>query len=163
MIATIGSAATSKVVERLTSATGLPESLADLSIALTRTYDSSQVHVVNVASDLAEKTAGARYPLVNVYCEKIVNDQKEKFRTFSGKVQVVAEVRISQDRLAGLTDLLETFVDALSDVLSKNRGDWGDGMFYGGAYEVTFTPVKHGGKNFIQSAKVTFDIGVSKS
>jgi hypothetical protein len=163
MTARIGSAATRKVVERLTSTTGLEVSLADVSPALTFMFDASHVHEVNVASDLAEKTAGARYPVVNVYCEKIINDQVEKFRTFSGRVQIVAEVRLSQDRLAGLTDTLEIFVDAVGDVLSKNRGDWGDGMYYGGAYEVMFTAVKHGGKNFIQSAKVTFDIGVSKS
>jgi hypothetical protein len=130
---------------------------------LPRAFDASHIHEVNVAADLAEKTAGVRYPVVNIYCEKIINDHKEKFRTFSGRVQVAAEIRLSQDRLTGLTDALETFVDAVSDVLAKNRGDWGDGMFYGGAYEVIFTAIKHGGKNFIQSAKVTFDVEVSKS
>jgi len=36
-------------------------------------------------------------------------------------------------------------------------------MFYGGGYEVAFAAVKNGGKNFIQVAKVTFEIGVSRS
>jgi hypothetical protein len=36
-------------------------------------------------------------------------------------------------------------------------------MFYAGGYEASFGPVKQGGKNFIQVAKVTFEIGVSVS
>jgi len=35
-------------------------------------------------------------------------------------------------------------------------------MFYSGQYQVTYGPVKQGGKNFTQVAKVTFEIGVSK-
>ena len=46
-------------------------------------------------------------------------------------------------------------------VLDFSRGDWGDGMYYAGGYQVTFGSVKHGGKNFVQSAKVIFEIGVS--
>jgi hypothetical protein len=34
-------------------------------------------------------------------------------------------------------------------------------MYYAGGYQVAFGPVKHGGKNFIQIAKITFEIGVS--
>ena len=39
-----------------------------------------------------------------MYCEKIVNDLTEKFRTFSGTVQMAIELRHSQDRLEGLQD-----------------------------------------------------------
>jgi hypothetical protein len=34
-------------------------------------------------------------------------------------------------------------------------------MYYAGGYQASFGPVKHGGRNFIQVAKVTFDVGVS--
>jgi hypothetical protein len=145
MTATIGSAVIDKVVERL-SATFLEE----------------QVHAENVAPELAEKTAGVLYPGIYAYCDKVINDQVEKFRTFSGRVRVGVDVRHSQDRLEGLSDALELLVDAVGDVLTSSRGDWLDGMFYGGKYEVSFAPTKHGGKNFIQTAKVTFEIGVSK-
>ena len=94
--------------------------------------------------------------------DKVINDQVEKFRTFSGRVQVAVEARVTQDRLRGLSDVLAELVDGVADVLSKNRGDWADGMFYGGKYDVAFGAIKHGGKNFLQMAKVTFDIGVSK-
>jgi hypothetical protein len=46
-------------------------------------------------------------------------------------------------------------------VLDAHRGDWGGGMFFAGGYEVSFGTTKHGGKNFIQAAKVTFDVDVS--
>ena len=125
-------------------------------------FEPLQIHSENVAPDLAEKTAGARYPALHVHCDKIINDQSEKFRSFSGRVQIAVEVRLSQDRLEGLTAVLDDFVDSVGDVLSSNRGDWGGGMFYGGRYEITFGPVKHGGKNFIQMAKTIFEIEVSK-
>ena len=77
------------------------------------------------------------YPSLNVYCEKIANTLKEKFRSFSGSVQMTIEVRHSQDRLDGLQDALELYVDSVTQVLDAERGDWGSGMFYAGGYEVT--------------------------
>ena len=145
MTATIGSAVIGKVAGRLRTA-----------------FDPEQVFAENVAPELAEKTAGAHYPAIYVFCDKVINDQVEKFRTFSGRVRVAVEVRLSHDRLDGLVGAVELLVDAVGDMLAKSRGDWLDGMFYGGKYEVSFGPAKHGGKNFIQTAKVTFEIGVSK-
>jgi hypothetical protein len=71
------------------------------------------------------------------------------------------EVRVSQDRLEGIEAQSQMYLDAATQVLDQNRGDWGEGMFYAGGYEAAFGPVKHGGQNFIQVAKVTFDVGVS--
>jgi hypothetical protein len=98
-----------------------------------------------------------------VYCEQIVNQMTEKFRTFSGTVQMTVEIRHSQDRLEGLQAGLDLYVDAMTAVLDTSRGDWGDGAFYGGGYKVAFSAVKQGGKNFIQVAKIIFEIGVSKN
>ena len=39
----------------------------------------------------------------------------------------------------------------------------GSGMYYAGGYEVTLGAVKHGGKNLIQAAPITFQIGVSRN
>lgn len=44
----------------------------------------SQLVIRNVAADLAEKTAGVVYPAFFVYCDKVSNSLREKFRTFSG-------------------------------------------------------------------------------
>ena len=121
------------------------------------------IRAQNVAADLAELGEAVRYPAIQVYCEKVVNSLTEKFRTFSGTAQMAAEVRHSQDRLQGLQEGLEACADALTQVLDGNRGDWGSGMYYAGGYQVAFGAVKHGGKNYIQVAKVTFEIGVSIS
>jgi hypothetical protein len=166
MTGTIGSAVTVKVIQRISGPSGVNAGLAALTqgeTAPASPLDMAQVRSQNVAADVAERSTTVQYPAVNVYCEKIVNSLQEKFRTFSGSVQMAMELRHSQDRLDGLQDALDLYTDALMQVLNGGRGDWGDGMFYGGAYEVSFGPVKKGGKNFIQVAKVTFEIGVSRS
>ena len=165
MTAKIGGAATAKVIGRLTGSAGMNSSIAALTegSATVSALNVAQVRAQNVAADLAERSGSVKYPAVQVYCEKIANQLTEKFRSFSGKVQMAIEVRHSQDRLDGLQDALELYADAATQVLNAGRGDWGDGMFYGGGYEVSFGAVKSGGRNFIQVAKVTFEIGVSRS
>ena len=74
---------------------------------------------------------------------------------------MVIEVRISQDRLEDMQAHLQSYVDAVNQVLDDNRGDWGDGVFYAGAYEITFGGVKHGGRNFLQVAKVSLVLQIS--
>jgi hypothetical protein len=91
----------------------------------------------------------------------VQNNLREKFRTFSGTATMCIEVRVSQDRVDGLEQQLQYLVEAVTDVLDGNRGTWPSGMFYGGGYEVTFSALKHGGKNFLQSAKVRFDVNIS--
>jgi hypothetical protein len=96
-----------------------------------------------------------------VYCEKIQKQLKEKFRNFSGKAIMAIEVRVSQDRLDGIEEQAQMYLDAVTQVLDQNRGDWGEGMYYAGCYEATLAAVKHGGQNFVQIGKVTFEVGVS--
>lgn len=147
MTGTIGGTATAKVVEKLA--------------ALNGAASDASIRTQNVAVDLAERSGAIRYPAVQVYCEKIVNSMVEKFRTFSGRVEMAVELRNSSDRLDGLQDSVEEAAGVIMQMLDANRGDWGDGMFYSGGYQVSFAAAKHGGKNFVQMAKVTFEIGVS--
>ena len=149
MITKIASAVTEKVLQKMAAVEGV--------------WPASQVRSQNVAADLAERSAPTHYPAVHVYCEKLVNDLTEKFRSFSGRAHMAIELRYSQDRLEGLAEALEEGVDAAAGAIQASRGDWGDGMFYTGAYEAGFSAVKRGGKNFIQVAKVTFEIGVSRN
>jgi hypothetical protein len=74
---------------------------------------------------------------------------------------MVVEARVSQDRLDQIETNLQGFVDAITQVLDNSRGDWGDGTFFDGAYEVNFGGVKHGGRNFLQIAKVVFVLEIS--
>ena len=162
----IGSAITSKVIARMTAPQGISAELAALAApgqTAATPWRVSQVRAQNAAADLAERSSGTEYPTANVYCEKLVNKLTEKFRKFSGTAQMAIEVRYSQDRLEGLQGRLELYADAVAQMLDASRGDWGDGMFFAGAYEASFGAAKHGGKNFVQPAKITFDIEVSRS
>jgi hypothetical protein len=166
MTTTIGSLITGQVIQLLAGTSGvnsyLDTSAQDNGQPLIP-LNVAQVRAQNVAPDIADQSNTMQYPAVNVYCEKIVNNLAEKFRTFSGSAQTTVELRHSQDRLDGLQDALENYADGIMQVLSANRGDWGNGMFYCGEYQVVFGAVKHGGKNFLQVAKITFEIGVSRS
>jgi hypothetical protein len=166
MTAKIGSAASAKVIARITGPEGVNLGLAALmqaSPAPAGLLDATQVRSQNVTDDIAERSGTTQYPAVSVYCEKVSNTMAEKFQTFSGTAQMAIELRHSQDRLDGLQDSLEVYADAVMQMLNRNRGDWGDGMYYAGAYQTAFSAVKHGGKNFVQTAKVTFEIGVSRN
>jgi hypothetical protein len=116
----------------------------------------------NVSADISEKAGSTHYPALLVYCDKLSNTLKEKFRRFSGRAHVVIEVRHSQDRLDGIEAGLQLYVDAVCALLDDSRGDWGGGSQYTGGYEVNYDAVARGGKNFIQRAKVGFEVEVSK-
>ena len=120
-------------------------------------------HIVpqNTPVAIAERHLVAHYPSIHVYVDRVQNLLIEKFRTFSGKVRTVAELRISQDRIEGLEQQLRLYVDSVTQVLDTNRGSWGQGMFYTGLYEVRYEPVQQGGRNFLQTAKVIFEVDLS--
>jgi hypothetical protein len=103
-----------------------------------------------------------QYPALVVYCDKMSNTLKEKFRQFSGKAHVVVEVRHSQDDLDGMGSSVDVYVDAVCALLDDSRGDLGSGYFYSGGYDVSFETIVRGGSNFLQRAKVGFDVEVSK-
>ena len=116
----------------------------------------------NIAVDLSEKSGIAHYPALLVYCEKVSNTLREKFRQFSGKVSLVIEVRYAQDRVDDIETSTQVYVDAICALLDDSRGDWGDGGFYGGGYSVNYDAVGRGGKNFLQRARINFEVEVSK-
>jgi len=161
-VANTGSVAARKVVEYLGD---------ELSLAVAQIAEESGVELggippecvanQNVSFELSEKSQVVKYPVVLVYTDRIRNLLTEKFRTFSGKVRTVAEVRVSQDRIEGMEERLRLYVDAVTRVLDQHRGNWGEGAFFGGQYEVSIDAVKHGGKNFLQVAKVMFEVDLS--
>ena len=122
---------------------------------------ASQIRNQNVSAAISEKALAVIYPTVQVYSDQVRNLLTEKFRTFSGKIRTVAEVRVSQDRIEGIEDSLRLYVDAVTQVLDSNRGSWGQGAFFTGGYQVNFEPVTHGGRNFLQVAKVIFEVDLS--
>ncbi len=116
----------------------------------------------NASVEISEKTGQAHYPALLVYCDKVSNTLKERFRQFSGRAHMVVEVRHSQDQLTAIEANLSTYVDGVCALLDDSRGDWGGGAIYAGGYEVSYEAVARGGRNFLQRAKVGFDVEVSQ-
>lgn len=85
----------------------------------------------------------------------------EKFRTFSGKAQMVADIRSSAEDITATEASLQSYTDCLLRVLDASKGDWGGGRFYGGGYEVTFSPMKRGGLNYLQAARITLSLDIT--
>lgn len=165
-MAIAGSVAARKVVGFLTAPNaGIAPLIAELAndtgVALAPILPA-QIFSQNVPFALAEKSGAVKYPAVYVYTDRARNLLTEKFRNFSGTVRTVTEVRVSQDRLDGLEEQLRLYVDAVTQVLDANRGSWGEGAFYAGGYEAAFDAVQHGGKNFLQIAKVSFEVNFSE-
>lgn len=156
--------ATSKVLQLMNGPGGLNTNLALLAQAENLSLSpvpAARLFTDNVTSEVAEKSADVKYTAVYIYCGKIVNDLREKFRSFSGRLQMEIDLRVSQDRLEGIDETSQLYTDAVTQVLNQNRGDWGQGLFYAGGYELSFGPVKHGGRNFIKSAMVSFQVNAS--
>jgi hypothetical protein len=163
-MAQVGIVAVRKALDFLRGEAGLSLGVAALAVAediKLPVLTAQQILGQNVAFDVAEKTAGAKYPAYYVYCERLTNSLREKFRQFSGTAEMAIDIRVSQDRLEGLEHKMQIYVDAATEALDAHRGDWGDGMFYAGSYKVQFGPVKHGGKNFMQTAKVSYEVDIS--
>jgi hypothetical protein len=153
------------VIQIMTADSGVASMVAEFSLeAGIAEAPVSNEHIVsrNVSPEIAEKSTGAVYPTFHVFCEKVNNALREKFRTFSGTARMTVEVRASQDRLEILEQRLGVYVDSVTAVLDGNRGDWGLGMFYTGGYDIAIAAVRHGGRNFMQIAKVSFDVQVSR-
>lgn len=113
-----------------------------------------------VGTEVAERSP-VRYPAAYLYVERLTNSLSEKFRTFSGSARLTIEVRVSQERPGGMEVQLQTQVERVLNVLHTHRGDWGYGVFFGGRYEVTFSPVKQGGRGYLQIARICIDVNVS--
>ena len=162
----IAASATLKIVQLLTSPGGLNATISAMAQETTvslQPVPTKQFFTNNVASDIAEKSEEVKYTAVYVYCDKIANTLTEKFRSFSGHLQMAIEIRVSQDRLDGVEQSAQLYAESVTQTLNQIRGDWGQGLFYAGQYDVSFGPVKHGGRNFIKAIKITFPVEASVS
>lgn len=120
MATTIGNTVTAKTVQLLTGSSGVNlklEALALSGVTTAAPVGTAQILAENVALEIVERATPVHYPALNVYCEKLVNQLVEKFRTFSGVSQMAIEVRHSQDQLAGLQETVELYASAVMQTL----------------------------------------------
>ena len=133
---------------QLTAASG--EAIVQLS--------EEQLFWQDISVDVAEKSSTARYPSVLVHCEKIKNTFKQKFARFSGTATIAVEARVTGDRSEGLEEQTQNYVDAIVALLEASKGNWEEGIYYPGTYEVVYGPLRPGGKRFLKTARVSFEL-----
>lgn len=123
-----------------------------------RPLGARSLFVMNAAPELVDQSRDEEYPELFVFAERIENLQREKFAYFSGTVRLGAEVRISSEVPDRLETDLHRHVEALLNVLHSAPAEWGQGLAYTGRYVVSFAPAKLGGNNFLQTAKISFEL-----
>jgi hypothetical protein len=162
----IANAATETVLGLLRGIDGLSAGIAEASLRENvelEAIDEAWMTAGQCPAELFDRQPRLRFPCLRVYCDRIANQQREKFRRFSGTARVVIEIRVSEDRWEDLERRVHLYVDSITKILENNRGDWGQGMGFGGGYEVQIGAMKSGGKNYIQGAKVVLEVDVSQN
>lgn len=124
---------------------------------------TSNILLSSASPDLGDKSLQMTYPRVVIAVETMSNSREEKFRSFSGRVAASATVLASGNLVGEVEYSLHFYVEALGQVLREHMGDLGEGVFYGGQYDVQFQAPKAGGLGFAQAAKMTFEFEISRS
>ena len=159
----VGTQAASALSELLRSNMGVARKLFERLCGdpnLLQRYPEPVIQSAHIAVDQWEKNGPQKYPQIVVYCERIRNLQTEKFRRFSGVVDLAIEIRNSGDHIQGLEQGTLIYVEAVTDVIEDCRGEWRECVYSSGQYEVKFEAVKPGGKRFLQVARVTVPVQV---
>ena len=125
--------------------------------------DGSRVVWQSISVEMAEKTPSTGYPMLLVHCEKVKNTLRQKFARFSGTATIEVEARVSGDSAETLEEQAQTYVDAVVSLLEESRGNWGDGVYYPGSYEIAYGALRPGGKRFLKSAHIAFDLEIHAS
>ncbi|MBV8069258.1 MAG: hypothetical protein JO270_05095 [Acidobacteriaceae bacterium] len=156
--------AVKKVISMLTTGDALQQALTNIAGAAQITLPqiaTTQIAASSAGADLADKNIQLSYPRICLYTNAVQNKKAEKFRSFSGAVSVVAEIWASTNLLTQTDEWIHFYVEAFSEVLRSNVGDWGDGFTFTGKYDVQFQPPKAGGFGFVACSKVTLSCDVS--
>jgi hypothetical protein len=160
----ISTLAVQKLISILTTGNALQQTLAAIEATAqvqVPVISTTQIVASSAAPDLADNNLQMSYPRVCVYTNGIQNKQIEKFRSFSGTLTVVVEIWASANLLTQTDQWIHFYIEAVTELLRSNIGDWGNGFFFSGKYDVQFQPPKAGGFGFVESSKLTITLNVS--
>ncbi len=158
--------AAKKVSELLTAGNALEgqiSAIADGSNTSVPNIAANQVVLSSATPDMGDKSLQFTYPRICLYSTGLKNTHTEKFRSLSGTISVIADVWASGNLLQDTDTWIHFYVEAVTNILRQHIGDWGDGLFFSGTYDVQFQPPKAGGFGFVESAKVTCNVNVSRN
>ncbi len=114
-----------------------------------------------VNPDMGDLNLQLTYPRVCIYASQVANNQREKFRAFSGTVSVTADVWSSASLEQPVETALHFYIEGIAEILQANLGDWGDGFRFSGVYGAHLQPPQVGGLGFVQLGRVTCDLHVT--
>jgi hypothetical protein len=158
--------AAQKVSELLTTGNALEQQINAVAAASNLTLPaitSSGVVLSSASAEIGDKDFQLTYPRICLYSTAVKNTHIEKFRSLSGTVSVIADVWASANLLQDTDQWIHFYVEAMTNILRQSIGDWGDGIFFSGVYDVQFQPPKVGGFGYVESAKVTCNVNVSRN
>jgi hypothetical protein len=158
--------AAQKLSDLLTGTNALQQHLSVIANATNSNVPSisgSQVVLSSIGPDIADKSLQLSYPRICLYSSGLKNTQAEKFRSLSGNLSVIAEIWASGNLVNDVDQWIHFYVEAMTNVLRQNIGDWGDGVFFSGVYDVQFQPAKPGGLGYVESARVMCSLTVSRN
>jgi hypothetical protein len=112
----------------------------------------------HVGPDLSDAGEIVVYPALYLYCERLENRLERKFSAFSGRVEVVAEVRVSGESIASIDGDAARLCEAVMSVLADNRGQWTPELSFDGKLDVRMRPVEPGGAHFRQTARIEIEL-----
>jgi hypothetical protein len=153
-----------KFSELLINGSALNREIESIALAAGTTIPgilSSQIGLSSAHGDLADRDVQATYPRVSIYSSAVQNSQIEKFRSLSGTVVLKADVWTSGNLVTDIDRWIHFYVEGITNVLRRHVGDWGDGLFFPGMYDVQFQLPKLGGLGFVQAATLSSDLRVS--
>ena len=159
-------AAAQKLSDLLTTGNALQQQIGVVASAanvIVPLITTAQVVLSSTVPDLGDKDLQLTYPRVCLYTATVKNTQIEKFRSLSGTIVVIAEIWASGDLLDETDRWIHYYVEAVTNVLRANIGDWGNGVFFSGAYDVQLQSPKVGGRGYVESAKVSAVLNVSRN
>jgi hypothetical protein len=158
--------AAQKIFNLLTTSNALQqeiETIASSTSIILPVITSAQVVLSSAPPSMGDEDLQLTYPRVCLYSVAVKNTQIEKFRSLSGTISVTAEVWASGNLISETDQWIHYYVEAVTDILRQNIGDWGDGIFFSGMYEVQLQAPKIGGFGYVESAKVTCSLNVSQN
>ena len=157
--------APNKIADLLSSGSAFSNAISAIAQANQKTLpliEASQIQLSSSAPDIADMVEQFSYPRICLYSISVKNDHLEKFRSLSGSIGVAAELWTSGNFLTDTDCWIHYYVDALTTLLGNNIGDLGDGLYFPGTFDIQFQQPKRGGLGFVQMAKLTCNLIVSR-
>jgi hypothetical protein len=150
-----------KVSDLLTSNSALGQEITTLTNSIginIPNIDSAHVVLSSAASEVGDTDSRVGFPRICLYSSGFKNSQFEKFCELSGVLSAAADIWTSANLVDDTDKWIHYYVEAVTTLLRRSSGDWGDGIFFPGVYDVQFQPPKSGGLGFVQVAKLRFDL-----